>query len=271
MQETGNSTEFEHSKTIIRVAGNSISLSTTNLLEESRVAFEPYKTKNGISKAANLRDILAKSQLAKQPSAQALLFVDTPVILVPIDEFEEKEAENIYNHTAINTNQDTVDYNVLPELNCVAIYSVNKDLKNVVNDNFKKTRTRHILISVWTHFYKKSHSAVCKRTYCYFENGNLNIFTFAHNRFKFCNTFPVSNATDAAYYILYVWQQLAINQEKDELYLIGNMPEAEKLTTLLRQYIGNMHLVAPKTEVNATLAGVNDMPFDLMLYHTKGK
>jgi hypothetical protein len=49
----------------------------------------------------------------------------------------------------------------------------------------------------------------------------MEVFCFDKGNLLLINSFPCKQTTDRVYYLLYIWQQLNYNQEKDELHLTG--------------------------------------------------
>ena len=99
----------------------------------------------------------------------------------------------------------------------------------------------------------------------------MDIFCFEKNRFKFFNSFQVSHSKDALYFMLYVWKQLGLDQQRDELHLIGEIPDKEWLTYNTKLYIKKVLTLNPGAEFNrAPITEIKGMPFDLLtLYLSK--
>ena len=122
----------------------------------------------------------------------------------------------LYQHAFNSHNSDAILYRVQPELNAVAVFPINKDLKMVVEDNFKDVRFTPIMQPMWHYLHHRSFTGIHRKLYVYFHDKKLDIFGFEKNRFKFFNSFNAEHAKDALYFILYVWKQLGFNQMQDE-------------------------------------------------------
>ena len=57
----------------------------------------------------------------------------------------------------------------------------------------------------------------------------MEVFCFDKGNLLLINSFPCKQTTDHVYYLLYIWQQLNYNQEKDELHLTGKLEDKEEL------------------------------------------
>ena len=87
---------------------------------------------------------------------------------------------------------------------------------------------------------------------------------------KVCFTKPIAfnmeqeELADCIYYLLYIWQQLGYNQEKDELQLTGKFKDKEGLLTGLRKYLRQVFIINPKAEFNRSeISKIEDIPFDM--------
>lgn len=270
MQEIGSNMIVKKPRLTIRIGRNTLSFSAVSTENEGQIVFEPYTVKSGISIAANLREALKKIDLLRNGWQRAAVLLDTPVLMIPVDEFGENKPEVLYRHTISGHEQDVILTTVLPSLNAVAVFPINKDLKVVIDDNFADVRFSHVCIPVWNHLYRRSFTGVRMKLYAYFHDKKLDVFSFRQNRFRFTNSFDTALAPDAVYFILNVWKQLAFDNKRDELHLVGDIPSREELTTELRSFIRNVYVVNPKAEFNrAPITEIQGLPYDLMTYFVK--
>ena len=164
----------------------------------------------------------------------------------------------------------TIISNVIPPLNAVAVYSIHKDLRTVIEDHFEDVKYNHLCIPVWNNLHRRSFTGQRRKLYGYFHGRQLEVFAFQQNRFRFSNSYQVPRMKDAVYFLLYVWKQLGMDQMKDELHLVGNIPYREELMTELHQYVQNAFVINPTAEFNrAPVTQVKDMPYDLMAFYLK--
>lgn len=212
--------------------------------------FEPYTVKSGMSMAANLREAFRESEVLGMANNRVQVIIDAPVMLVPMEEFNEDEAPELFMHTFTVQKNEAVMCHVLPDLNSVAVFSINKDLRMVITDHYPDVRIMPLLVPVWLHLHHRSYVGHTRKVYAYFHDGQLSVFAFAKNRFRFANTYQAKEAADAAYFILYVWQQLAMDSRKDELYIVGEAPDYETLRADLKRYVLNVYGVNPSAEFN---------------------
>jgi len=271
MQETGNNINTKWRRLAIRIGRQSLSFSVSDTQAESQIVYEPYIVKSGISMAANLREAFRTYEFLDTNWRSVQVLIDSPVLMIPVEEFSEDSFEELYHHTIMGKDNDAILKQVIPALNVVAVFSVNKDLKLVIEDRFQGVRFSHVCTPVWTHLYRRSFTGTRRKLFGYFHDRQLCIFCYHQNRFRFCNSFDVANVKDATYFLLYVWQQLAFDQRKDELHLCGEVLEREELLTELHRFLQNAYVINPTADFNrAPVTQVKGMPYDLTTYYVKG-
>ena len=254
----------------IRIGRHTLSFSAVDANNANGIVFEPYTVRSGISMAANLREAFKEIDLAANGWSRAMVLIDSPVLMMPVDEFRDNLKETLYRHAIMGHDGETVMSVVLPSLNAVAVYSINKDLKLVLDDHFSDVRFTHVCAPVWEHLYRRSFTGVRQKLYAYFHDKRLDVFSFQQNRFRFTNSFDTNLVPDAVYFMLNVWKQLAFDNRRDELHLVGELPERDALTQELRSFIQNVYVINPKAEFNrASITGINNLPYDLMTYFMK--
>jgi len=272
MQETGNNTLVQKTRLVVRISSNTLSFSVADKASETQVAYEPYAVKSGMSMAANLREAFGESELLLRGFQRVQVMMDTPVLMIPVEEFEETEMETLYHHAFTGMESQAVLHTVLPDLNAVAVFSINKDLRLVLTDHFSDVRFAPLVQPVWSYLHRRSYTGGRRKLYSYFHDGALEVFAFSQNRFKFVNRFEAAHPRDAVYYILYVWKQLAYDMKNDELHVAGDIPEREELLGELRRFLQKAYTINASAEFNRSpITTIKGMPFDLVTLFINGR
>lgn len=254
----------------LRISHNSLSMAAINRDSESQIDFEPYILKSGISMAANLREAFRESTLLSRGYTHATVLLDSPFILVPVEEFHEEDKEILFNHSVSGHSQDLVVSTVLPDENAVALYGINKDLKLVLDDHFPDLRLRPLMYSLWSRMHQSSFGTQYHKLFGYFHDGKLEVFAFDKNRFRYCNSFGDVELHDAVYFLLYVWNQLAFDARRDELHLSGRMPEPEQTTAILRRYVQKVYVHSASAAFNrAPITRIKGIQLDMITHFVK--
>ena len=263
MQEARNN-QIVKQKLTIRISADGMSFSVFNPSLNDSLVYEPYVNNSSISLAANLREAIKEISLLRNNYYRITVALDSPTLIVPDERFTEADAEILYKHAFPQSKNVSVIYNTLSDINAVAVFSINKDVKLVLDDNFSNLRYTTVVTPVWHHLHERSFTGTHQKLYGYFHDKKLDLFCFNQNRFKFCNSFEAQYAKDSIYFILFVWKQLVLDTEKDELHIAGDIPEREWFLQQLRQYLHNAFTVNPKADYNRSpVTNTADMPYDL--------
>ena len=108
---------------IIRISKGRLSFATA---DGSDVLYEDYALNSSISMAANLREALRTVPLLEESFERVLVMVDTYTLMVPANLFVEEESEELYHHAFTGQEQQLVMHTVLPDLNAVVLFAVQK-------------------------------------------------------------------------------------------------------------------------------------------------
>ena len=176
MQVTGNNKNWQQARLTIRVSNNTLSFSVVDREAEHQVIYEPYTVKSGVSMAANLRQAFKESDLLQRGYSKVRVYIDTPVLIVPVEEFKEEDLATLYQHAFTKHGSDALHYRVQPSLNVVAIFPINKDLKLVVEDNFSNVRFTPILQPVWNYLHQRSFAGIRRKLFAYFHENPYSWF-----------------------------------------------------------------------------------------------
>jgi hypothetical protein len=158
-------------------------------------------------------------------------------------------------------------------LKAVCLFAINKNLDTVIRDRFDQGVTFvHSMTPVWRQLHQRSFTGHRNKLYGYFHGKQLEVFSFQQNRFKFCNSFDAAHAQDALYYLLYVWKQLRLESEHDELHILGDIPEQEWLLEELKRFLHHAYLINAQAEFqDAPATKIKGMPYDLITLITRGR
>jgi len=256
----------------LRIGRGTMAFATYADDERTAVVYEPYVVKSGVSIAANLREAFKTSDLLLQAPPRVRVMLDTDVLMVPVELFSEETKDDIMHHAFPDTTQDVIYYNVVPDLNSVAIFAINSDLRLVIDDHFTDVQMIASASPVWRHLHQRSYIGNARKLFGYFHERHLDIFCFQQNRFKFFNSYEAARKNDALYFLLYVWKQLGLNSETDELHLAGDATDFEWLNAQLHRYVQRVFTVNPMADFsNLSVAIPKGMPYDLQTLYVKGR
>lgn len=240
--------------------------------DEGKMMFVPYEVKSSVSLAANLREAFKTNELLQSGVKRARVLVDSPVLMVPVELFDKATMEPSYRYVFPGSGQDIVTFNVLPDLNAVAVFSVGKDLRLVIDDHFEEVSLISAMLPVWRYLHQRSFVGARQKLYGYFRENRIEVFCFQQNRFRFCNSFEAKYAHDALYFLLYVWKQLQLQPLADELYVVGDIPKCDWLLAELKKYVQKTYLINPEVDYNHDpVTSFSRMTYDMQTLFVKGR
>ncbi|MBQ8047997.1 MAG: DUF3822 family protein [Prevotella sp.] len=260
-----------YTRITLRISGNAFSFACSNDTG-SQVEYKKYPLSAGISMAANLKEAFGNQALLRQSYGHVQVMIDSPVMLVPLDELREPELEILYEHAFSSLKGKVLQTAVLPDLSAIAAYPVAKSWASVVEEHCPNARYMPLMQPVWTFLHHRSFSGSQEKLYAYFHDNRIEAFSFGKNRFKFYNAFDYTHDLDAVYFLLYVWKQLGYESTADTLFLCGSVESSDQVVKVLRQYLQQVFVVNPTAEFNrAPITQVAGMPLDMMTLFAKGR
>lgn len=257
----------QQARTIIRIGKQTMDFAVISA--ENKMMFEPYVVKSGMSMAANLREAFRESDTLatsiEMVGKRVTVLLDAQVLLIPLDEYSEADKQEMYCHSFNLTTSEVIEHQVLAELNCVAVFAINKDLKMVITDKYEDVRIMPLMVPVWSHLYIQSNGGSAAKLYVYFHDRKIDIMAFNKKRLRFANSYKAETALDASYFILYVFKQLAMDQKKDEIFVVGRIPADFKET--LQRWATNVFVINPIGEYNRhPVVQIKDITYDMVNY-----
>ena len=264
MTEIDNNISDKKLRLTIRFSRNNMAFAVGDPQENGMLVYEPYEMNMGIYVAANLREAFKVSELLQSGYKRLLAEIDTPVMLMPIDDFGTQDIETLYHHTYHRQGNEEILSSILPDLNAIAVFAINKDLKLVIDDHFKDIRIQPLMQSVWTHIYRHLYVGPRRKLFAYFHEKRMEVFSFQQNRFRFSNSYEATNEHDALYYLLYIWKLTGMDVEKDELYLVGDIHYQDWLIDKVKQHLKFCRVINQEVYFNnSQLAKRTEIPYDM--------
>lgn len=248
----------------IRLSADGFSFSLYNPHDEGYLFYEPYSVNIAYSLTANVKEMLNSSEVFKHTYKRVYIMYDTTrVTPVPFELFEDDEMEDLFYSNFPKVDNETVFCNILEKSNIVLLFGIDKHAYQLLNEQFPNAKY-FATVSPLTEYFQKKSKTNNKRLYAYLQKNGINVFAFDNGRPVLINSFSCEKFEDRIYYLLYIWKQLGFDAEIDELYMVGNIAEKDKLTDELKKYTRNVSLFVPKSELNRPiLTQREDIPFDL--------
>ena len=231
----------------IRLSADGFSFSIHHPQNED-VSYTSYAVNSSYSMTANVKKMLATTEELGRSYQTVNVLIDTPrFTLVPFDLFEDEQTEEFFHLNFLKKENETILCNILGKNNVALLFGVDKHTHQLLAEQFPQARIFASISPLLEHFHTRSRENDTKNLYVHFHASQMDVFAFDKGKLLLTNTFQCKQTPDKVYYMLYIWQQLGFSQEKDQLWLAGNIEAEEELMTELNKFIRNVKTF-PKKE-----------------------
>ena len=267
MQVTGNNTNQAYNLSI-RLCADGFSFYVSNPHKPDIVKQEVFHKRNEENLTDKLKQALYSSSLLNENFEAVYGLICSPTTRLPLEGFKKEETEALYRLTFSDTSKEKVRYNILPHLELVELFSIHKEMEELLIQRFPSIRfisQTSAVFDLLVKYHQKSTSG--NQLFIYFHDNQMEIVQFKNSKLFYANLFPCLSVQDIVYYTLYVWKALELEQEKDECMLVGSVPFKEDFIGELKNYLRKVYLLPPNVVFRRTVfAQGADMPFDLQAF-----
>ncbi len=206
-----------------------------------------HRLNRRVSFTLNLREALATAPASlTEQIEQAEVYVTTSVVLVPLSEFNESDAQTHLSAAFRQEERTRVLYDVLPSLNTVLVFRVSDNLCHAIEEAFPKSRYHNAL----TPILQRGPQVL---------SGQHNLLAYVHedctdailwegNKLVALNTFTTKHADDAVFFILGMTQALGIDAASLQAYVVGEARKQKELVQALSRFVPQVEAIANTAE-----------------------
>lgn len=262
----------------IRISTDGLSFCVYTPAAEQPYRHERFDVKPVISMAANLKEALQTRDVLKAQYQRVNILVSTPQFTtVPTIAFDREQIQDTFNYVFHGTTnpqhserislaeQPHVSYNVLRRSGIAIIFGLDRNVYQLLHDDFPRARFYAAASTLIEHFSEQSMTGTGRKMYAYIHDQELTIYTFDQGRLLFVNTYTVRGLGDCQYYILNVWKMLEMDQLADSLEIVedenhlgaNNENVARQLCDKLSYFLRHCNLIE-RTDPHFT-----GIPYDL--------
>ena len=233
MQETGNK-KFTEQNLSIRIFSDGFSFSTPHSQKE-------VIAQKGESLEQALETAFNNNALLRPDYDEVNIYADYPSTRIPLDEFRSEEAQALYRLTF---GQDSLQgmnmhYEMLPALEVIEVFVIDANIENLIMQHYPHATIHSYFGQLLNKMLArdKRKGGEESRLYVHCNGRQLFLFTYEKGALKFANSFEADNLSNQLYFLLYVWKQLEMDQEKDICILLG---KDKVLENALKKYISHI-------------------------------
>ncbi len=235
----------------IRLGTDGFSFSIYNPLNEGSTSYYEQAVDASLSLTANLKYCFGNLEFLSHPYKRVnILLTGKRFTLVPLEYFEDDQAELIFYHNHPRQPNETILYNILRRHNAVVLYSMDKSAHMFLKERFPEVYFYPQAAPLLEYFQTKSRLGNSKKIFCCLHKDSLEVYCYDRGRLLLANSFECRQTSDRTYYLLYVWKQLELDQQRDELHLTGLLTDKEALLAALRKFVLQVFVMNPETNID---------------------
>ena len=214
MIETTDFSKSEQYTLSIRLSTDGFSFSIFNPLGEGRFSFHEHGVDDSLSLTANLKQAFRETDWLKNPFRRInVLMAGKRFTFIPLEFFEDEQAETVFYHNHSRQDNELVQYNILHKNNIVVLFGMDKSACSLLREQYPDVRFYAQASPLIEYFAAKSRLGNCRKMYVHLRKEAAEIYAYERGRLAFANTFACKETNDRLYYILCVWKQLGMAHE----------------------------------------------------------
>ena len=214
MIETTDFSKSEQYTLSIRLSTDGFSFSIFNPLGEGKFSFHEHGVDDSLSLTANLKQAFRETDWLKNPFRRInVLMAGKRFTFIPLEFFEDEQAETVFYHNHSRQDNELVQYNILHKNNIVVLFGMDKSACSLLREQYPDVRFYAQASPLIEYFAAKSRLGNCRKMYVHLRKEAAEIYAYERGRLAFANTFACKETNDRLYYILCVWKQLGMAQE----------------------------------------------------------
>ncbi|MBL7474142.1 DUF3822 family protein [Robertkochia sp. 1368] len=191
----------------------------------------------------------ALDDLLKQEGLGRSNFKDVRVIhdnelsaLVPKALFNESNLSDYLKYNVKLFETDFISFDELKGHEMFNVYVPFTNVNNYIFDRFGAFEYKHASTILLETLLNQAGRSEVKNVYVQVGRNNFEVVVIDDQKLLLYNRFPYQTREDFIYYVLFVYEQLGLNREKDPLHLLGAINEDDSLYKMAYTYIKEIAL-----------------------------
>ena len=253
MIETTDFRKSEQYTLSIRCTADGFCFFLYNPLKSAEEAYSYYFVEADIllSECGNLKKIIRQTEWLNNPFGKVNVLIETTrQIPIPLDFFEDEQAEELFYHSLHKVENETVGYNVVPNNNIVVLYGMDQSTKAFLQEKYPNAKFYSKTTALLSYYGKKKGEGNRKKLIVHIAKHTCTLLAYEEGHLLLCNTQAYTQHTDIAFHSLVCWKSLNLNQEEDELYLSGEVSCQNELLHILQKYLQHVIVEENTTDID---------------------
>ena len=162
--------------------------------------------------------------------------------LIPENVFEEKQEKLLMSFVFSSPEEKTL-HERLDEFDCVILYGIRPEIYEFCTRSLIHPTFTHAMTYLLIRWRNQSLTKYPKQLYVALHEDTMDTACFYRETLLYINSFRFDDTADIIYYILYIWKQTGMDQQKDNLILYANTPMQQTLKETLQAYLLQVEFV----------------------------
>lgn len=249
----------------IRICTNGLSFCSYTPLASTPFIYKEYDVQPTISLAANLKNALLHEPMLKEEYQRVNVLIATPhATFVPVVDFDADTVEDVYTYNFPKDTAKHVSYNVLRRSGVTIIFGIDKNIYQLLLDDFPKARFYASSSTLIEFFGEKSLKDEANKMFAYLHGKEMTLYAFKAGRMQCVNTYTTATMEDCMYFILNLSQQLNFSQLDDVLMIVGDTGKEKELANRIQNFQKNVSVIDQRSDFQFSItAGNAAIPYDM--------
>ena len=231
-------------KVYLEVGVNGIKYTLFNTKNDTFIAIEAYRFDgifNDYSLVAPLTQLIKNTPLLQKPfAAFHVAYINQRSTLIPNAIFQQDKLALYHQYNFTQQEEDNFLYDNLINLSAKNIYSIPDFIVNIFNSikNVSYNHSSSTLIEAALIHAKKSNALSLIDVHILPET--FQVVIIKNQKLELYNSFTYQTSEDFLYYLLFVLDQLKIDNEKASIRLLGEVEKNSTIYSMLYKYINTI-------------------------------
>jgi hypothetical protein len=165
--------------------------------------------------------------------------------LIPANIFVEQQKELLMSFVFSSPEEKTL-HERLDEFDCEILFGIQPKVYDFFARSLTNPIFTHAITAQLIQWRSQSLITYPKQLYVSLHEDTMDAACFYRENLLFINSFQVDDPADILYFILYIWKQTEMDQEKDKLILFANTETCQALKDKLQTYLMQIAYVQPR-------------------------
>lgn len=241
-------------KLIIHLSTEEFAFAITSGEEKREIPYSCYAVDETRSLTANLKRFVREKEWRAHTFREVkVVMASHRFTLMPLELFEDEQAELLFYHNLSPMENEEVKYNILPGSNVVVLFGIDRSAARFLNELWGPVMFYSQAAPIIDHLATMNRQQSRQRLFVNLHANLMEVYAFERGKLLMGNAQECSYTTDRLYYLLSLWKQLQFDPLEEQITLCGKPREVDQLVQLLRRYIRHVETMPASTYLDLSL------------------